>query len=79
MEASGWNGQAVGDEATAAEVRLPVDDGDALEGAFPPVVLPVDEGDALERARPPVVLPVDEGDARGRGGGRRCDMTTEDG
>jgi hypothetical protein len=52
MEASGWNGQAVGDDATAAEVGLPVDDVDETYGVEmkqPPSF----ETDGVEMKQPP--------------------------
>ncbi len=45
MEASERNGQAVADEATAAEVELSVNEGEARIGAAE-VGLPVNEGEA---------------------------------
>ena len=66
MEASGGNEQEVADEATAAEVPLPVNQGGLRIGfsaGFAAEVLPVNQGDTHEGFAAEV-LPVDLGDVR---------------
>ena len=59
MEASGGNGQAVADEATACEVESPVDE------ATPAVLgLSVDKGEARVSTPAVLGLPANEGEVR---------------
>ena len=76
MEASGGNGQAVADEATACKVESPVDEatlavlglsidkGEARVSTPAVLELPADEGEARVGAPAVLGLPADEGEAR---------------
>jgi len=59
MEASGGNGQAVADEATACEVESPVD-----EATLAVLGLSVDKGEARVSTPAVLGLPANEGEAR---------------
>ena len=64
MEASGGNGQAVADEATAAEVVLSVDQGEVRICPAAEMPLQVDQGDTCVSPANEVGVLVNQGDAR---------------